>query len=111
MVQVNGLLNSFFLFFSLSVINELDGLSRDLHFDKFKDPQHAQNLLENARYEDNSWSILVVRRIFWQRSLNVDKRTAKGFVLLSDRASELVVIGGLCLLIGAHAIYPNLTES
>ena len=93
------------------MINELDGLSRDLHFDKFKDPQHAQNLLENARYEDNSWSILVVRRIFWQRSLNVEKRTAKGFVLLSDRASELVVIGGLCLLIGAHAIYPNLTES
>lgn len=39
----------FTLIVPLIVINELDGLSRDFHFDKFKDPQHAQNLLESAR--------------------------------------------------------------
>ncbi|XP_015753048.1 PREDICTED: telomerase-binding protein EST1A-like [Acropora digitifera] len=49
----------FTLIVPLIVINELDGLSRDFHFDKFKDPQHAQNLLESARYEDYGCNILI----------------------------------------------------
>ena len=72
------------------MINELDGLSRDFHFDKFKDPQNAQNLLESARYEDYGWNILVVWRIFLRRVLIVGKSAAKGLVQLShgDRVSE-----------------------
>lgn len=35
--------------FSYSVINELDGLKRDFHVDKYNDLQHAQYVLENAR--------------------------------------------------------------
>lgn len=37
-------------FFFYSVINELDGLKRDFHVDKYSDLQHAQYVLENARY-------------------------------------------------------------
>lgn len=92
------------------MINELDGLSRDFHFDKFKDPQHAQNLLESARYEDYGCNILVVWRTFSGVFLNLGESVAKGFVQLNDRASELVVVGELRLLIGADEIFPNFTE-
>lgn len=34
---------------SYTVINELDGLKKDFHFDKYNNLQHAQYVLENAR--------------------------------------------------------------
>ena len=36
--------------FYFAVINELDGLKKDFQVDKYN-PQHAQYVLENARYD------------------------------------------------------------
>lgn len=47
--------------------------------------------------------------LFW-RVLNVEESAAKGFVELSVRASELVAVGELRLLIGEDGIFPNFTE-
>lgn len=63
----------FTLIVPLIVINELDGLSRDFHFDKFKDPQHAQNLLESARS-----AIDFLEYQFSQRNAQVKAVTSQG---------------------------------
>lgn len=40
----------FATYFYLAVINELDGLKKDFQVDKYDNLQHAQYVLENARY-------------------------------------------------------------
>ena len=37
-------------YFYLAVINELDGLKKDFQVDKYDNLQHAQYVLESARY-------------------------------------------------------------
>ncbi|XP_068678866.1 telomerase-binding protein EST1A-like [Montipora foliosa] len=63
----------FTLVIPLIVINELDGLRKDFHRDKYNDLQHAQYVLENARC-----AVDFLEYEFSQRNAQVKAVTSKG---------------------------------